>query len=206
MKGSEHSSPGDAPSSGEASTSLTLLQKVQRRDPDGWRRLCAIYTPLVRWWCHCSAVSRQDVKDLVQDVLVTVLTKVEKFERGPQRGSFRSWLREITRYKVQEYFRRSQSQPAGAGGDDARERLAQVPDVPEDEGDETEQAILLQAALEETRGRVKPLTWEAATRVLINNESPAEVAAALGITVNAVYIAKLRVRKLLQEELVGLLD
>lgn len=206
MKGSEHSSTGDAPSSGEASTSLTLLQKAQRRDPDGWRRLCAIYTPLVRWWCHRRAVSRQDVEDLVQDVLVTVLAKVEKFERGPQRGSFRSWRREIIRRKVQEYFRRSRSQPAGAGGDDARERLAQVSAGPEDGGDATERSILLHAALEETRGRVEPTTWEAATRTLIGNESPTEVAAALGITVNAVYIAKSRVLSRLHEELVGLLD
>jgi RNA polymerase sigma-70 factor (ECF subfamily) len=204
VKEQPHFSAGDGTGSDD-STSPTLLAKIQRRDPEGWKRLCAAYTPLVRWWCHRRGLSGSDAEDLVQDVLLTVHRKVDEFVRGPQRGSFRAWLREITRFKITEHLRQRQRQPVGEGGSEVLGRLAQVPDSA-GEDEETEGAILLRAALDVIRGTVEPRTWEAATRYLIGHESSADVARALGMTPNAVHIACARIRKKVREEFPELLD
>jgi RNA polymerase sigma-70 factor (ECF subfamily) len=204
MTESDHSSSEEGAGESRA-TSLTLLQKVQGGDAAGWQRLCAVYTPLVRWWCHARGVGATDAEDVAQEVFVTVLGQVSEFNRAGHRGSFRAWLRKITHYKVLEFFRRNRRQPVGAGGSDALGLLAEVPEGPAD-GEETEHTILVRAALEGLRTVVQPTTWEAAARTLLGGESPQEAAAALGLSVNAVYIARARVLGKLREELAELLD
>ena len=51
-----------------------------------------------------------------------------------------------------------------------------------------------------------PETWQAFWEVTVNGRPAAEVAASLGTTVNAVYLARGRVLRRLRTELAGLLD
>jgi RNA polymerase sigma-70 factor (ECF subfamily) len=50
------------------------------------------------------------------------------------------------------------------------------------------------------------VTWQACWEFVVRDRPAAAVAAELGITVNAVYLAKSRVLRRLREELQGLLD
>ena len=52
----------------------------------------------------------------------------------------------------------------------------------------------------------EPATWQACWETVVAGRPPAEVAAELGITVNAVYLAKSRVLGRLRQDLEGLLD
>ena len=52
----------------------------------------------------------------------------------------------------------------------------------------------------------QPATWKACWEFVVKDRPAAAVAAELGITINAVYLAKGRVLRRLREELVGLLD
>jgi RNA polymerase sigma-70 factor (ECF subfamily) len=52
----------------------------------------------------------------------------------------------------------------------------------------------------------QPVTWQACWQFVLLDRPATEVAAELGITVNAVYLAKSRVLRRLREELAGLLD
>jgi RNA polymerase sigma-70 factor (ECF subfamily) len=52
----------------------------------------------------------------------------------------------------------------------------------------------------------EPVTWRAAQACLIEGQSPAQVAADLGISVNSVYLARSRVLKRLRQELAGFLE
>jgi RNA polymerase sigma-70 factor (ECF subfamily) len=53
---------------------------------------------------------------------------------------------------------------------------------------------------------VEDHTWQAFWRVVVDGQSPADVAAALGIRVNSVYLAKGRILRRLREEFGDLLD
>jgi RNA polymerase sigma-70 factor (ECF subfamily) len=65
---------------------------------------------------------------------------------------------------------------------------------------------LLERALQLIQSEFQTGTWEAFRACVVLGKSPAEVAAELGITVNAVYLAKCRVLRRLRQDLEGLLD
>ncbi len=52
----------------------------------------------------------------------------------------------------------------------------------------------------------QPVTWKACWEFVVCGRSADEVARLLGISVNAVYLAKSRVIRRLREELAGLLE
>ncbi len=56
-------------------------------------------------------------------------------------------------------------------------------------------------ALELIRSEFEERSWQAFCRVVVEGQSPADVAAALGMTRNAVYIAKARILRRLRETL-----
>jgi RNA polymerase sigma-70 factor (ECF subfamily) len=62
-------------------------------------------------------------------------------------------------------------------------------------------AELLEVAQARVRLRVGPRSWDAFRLLALERRSGAEAAAALGMRVGAVYFARSRVQKLLQEEL-----
>lgn len=56
------------------------------------------------------------------------------------------------------------------------------------------------------RAEFEPATWKACWAFVVEGQTAAEVASRLGISRNAVYIAKSRVLRRLRREFEGLLD
>ena len=85
-------------------TSLTWLDRLTDK-PGGadWRRLLDVYGPLLHGWLSRAGVPEGDRDDIVQDVLVVVVRRVNGFEhRGP--GTFRAWLRGILANHIRKFF------------------------------------------------------------------------------------------------------
>jgi RNA polymerase sigma-70 factor (ECF subfamily) len=73
--------------------------------------------------------------------------------------------------------------------------------------EETEyRRLLVRRGLEIIRSDFSESTWTAFTRVMVEGRSPADVAAELSISVNAVFLARHRVLTRLRQELDGLLE
>ncbi len=178
-------------------------------ESEAWRRLEYLYSPLVRSRCRHAGLTEADADDIVQEVLKTVSEKIGSFEKrsGP---SFRSWLKSITRYKLGDHFRRSRDLARGEGGTDAQIALGQVPDDPgriamdDEEDDPSDRRRLILQALRLASSRFEPRSRQAFWLVVVENRRPAEVAAELGLTPTAVYIAKSRILSRLREVLADL--
>jgi RNA polymerase sigma-70 factor (ECF subfamily) len=86
----------------------------------------------------------------------------------------------------------------------------QIPDPAvgssEDTGASDEAGLVFQRALELIRAEFEETTWQAFWRVSVEDQYPADVAADLGITTNAVYKAKSRVLHRLRHELGDLIE
>jgi RNA polymerase sigma-70 factor (ECF subfamily) len=209
MKAPDNLSDG-AGRSLSASTSLSLLQRIKDKDTEGWRRLVKLYGPLVLWWCQRQGLRAQDEEEVAQEDFLTVATRICDFTRGERRGSFRAWLRGITRNKLGDYIRRRRNQPQALGGSDAQLVFAQVPERAEADAQGQEEAgergVFYRGAMEHFRDEFAPQTWEAFTRIVLDRRRAGDVAAELDMTVNAVYIAKSRILARLHEELDGLED
>jgi RNA polymerase sigma-70 factor (ECF subfamily) len=171
---------------------------VKRRAPEAWRRLAQLYGPLVYRWCRRSGLGAPDAEDVLQEVFLTVATRIGEFQPDQQEGSFRGWLRTITRHKVGDWMRRQARSPHTGGGPEVQQMLLDAP-APEADADPPETGALYHRALALIREEFEESTWQAFWRVVVEARSTADVAAALGISRNAVYIARCRVLRRLRE-------
>jgi RNA polymerase sigma-70 factor (ECF subfamily) len=190
-------------------TSTSLLERVQAHDAAAWRRLIDLYGPLVYHWCRRYALGPEDRADVFQEVFRAVASHITTFRKDRPGDTFRGWLLTITRSKVLDHFRRQQRQVQAAGGSDAWQQLAQVPDPaagPAETDDPDQEHGLIRRALQLLQGEFEDRTWQAFWRATVEGQAPADVAAALGTSLNAVYKAKSRVLQRLRQELGDLLE
>ena len=66
--------------------------------------------------------------------------------------------------------------------------------------------VLVHRALALMQAEFQPATWRACWEFVVRDRPAAEVAGELGLSVNAVYLAKSRVLRRLREQFDGLLD
>jgi RNA polymerase sigma-70 factor (ECF subfamily) len=192
--------PGSTPSS--------LVRRLRQQQPEAWQRFLRIYGPLVYSWCRRRwGLDPAAAGDVTQDVFVRVLESLDGF-RG---GDFVAWLAAITRSQAVNYLQRNPTR--GAGGSSAQERLNALPDVRDPAGQDAgpepvtveDLGGVVRRALDQVRSTVAEKTWQAFWQVIVEGRAPSDVAADLGMSVNAVYIARSRLLSRLREEL-GNLD
>lgn len=192
-----------------SSTSVSLLERLQRGGrTEEWTGFVELYESLIRGWLAPYHLPSADLDDIVQEVLAVLVRKLPEFDRQ-RTGSFRHWLRLVTANCLKRFWRSRQRRPVATGESDAWNRIAQLED-PESGlsqmWNEQYDRVVLQKLLDEVRSEFKETTWRAFVRIALDAAAPAEVAAELGLSVNAVMIAKSRVLKRLREEGTGLLD
>jgi RNA polymerase sigma-70 factor (ECF subfamily) len=193
-----------------SSTSASLLQRL-RADPKSpaWQRMVEIYQPLIRAWLSRQDVLASDADDLVQEVLAVVVRRLPDFEHNQRVGAFRTWLRTITVNVVRDHWRSRKHRPAAAGGTDLHEFLNQLADP--DSGlshlwNQEHDRHVTHRLLQMLKGDFEPKTWQAFTRLALDGAPAADVAKELGLSTNAVFIAKSRVLARLRQEAAGLVE
>jgi RNA polymerase sigma-70 factor (ECF subfamily) len=191
-------------------TPVSLLQRLKVAKPDAaeWRRLQEIYQPLIRAWLARVPALGDEAHDLTQEVFLVVIRELPRFERLRE-GSFRTWLRRVTVNRVRTFSRARGREPTVGQVDGAEGFLSQLEDPASNlakEWDRQHDEHVFQQLLANIKSDVSPATWEAFRRAALDGQATAEVAAALGISENAVWIAKFRVLKRLRAEGDGLVD
>jgi RNA polymerase sigma-70 factor (ECF subfamily) len=106
----------------------------------------------------------------------------------------------LNRWRTLQRRRSPQSVPPGQL--DARSGVAD-PNLP---GEAEERRELVRRALALIERDFTPLTWQAFQQFVVRERPAVEVAAELGVSVNAVYLARSRVLRRLREQLTGLID
>ncbi|MBY0522916.1 MAG: sigma-70 family RNA polymerase sigma factor [Gemmataceae bacterium] len=184
------------------STSLSLLERVQAQDKDAWNQLVHLYGPLVYQWCRRWQLQAEDAADVLQDVFQAVAARIRSFRRDRPGDSFRGWLWSITRHKIGDHFRKKSQEPQATGGSDALERLCDLPDQPPPEADDDPAGQgMVHRAVDLIRPEFEERTWRAFWRVALEGHATKDVAADLGVTPDAVRMAKSRVLRRLRQVL-----
>jgi RNA polymerase sigma-70 factor, ECF subfamily len=188
-------------------TSASLLGRLgQPNQNEAWERFVLLYAPfLSEILISRLRVRPQDADDLVQQIFITLLKKLPEFEYDPAKGKFRGYLRQICTSKAIDFLRKRRSFSANEA------ELSRLED--EKAGAEIARfwkqdhnRILTERALDLMKENFQPTTWKACWEFVVNGRSAADIAKELGITENAVFIAKDRVIQRLREELEGLLE
>jgi len=186
-------------------TSLSLLERAGSQDPAAWNRIVTLYGPLVKHWCLRMGVRRQDCDEVAQETFLAIHSGLAAFERE-RAGSFRSWVRTITRYKAIDHFRRQGAEAAAAGGTVAQQNLQDLPDQADADEEAAELNGLYRAALGLIQAEFEPRTWQAFWRSVIDEQPTDLIATELKMSAVAVRIAKSRVLARLREETINLID
>lgn len=169
-----------------------------------------LYGPLVYEWCRRMGLQDADASDVGQDVFRAVFGAIGRFERNSGQGSFRKWLKSVTNNKVRDFARSKRRGAEGVGGSDALARLLEIAadpaSDPNDADAPSDEVLLLRRAVELVLADLSEETRQAFWQVVAEGRDPADVARELGLSVNAVYLVKSRVKRRIREEFDGLVE
>jgi RNA polymerase sigma-70 factor (ECF subfamily) len=191
-------------------TSVSLLERLRLRpDKESWRRLVDLYTPLIRAWLARHSLQESDAEDVIQEVMGILVRELPKFRHDRRQGAFRRWLRIITVNRLRVFWRGRKAHPAGTGDSDFEKVLHQLEDP--DSGlsrlwDQEHDLHVARRLLELIEPEFESTTWQAFRGLVLDGKRTADVAAELGVTPNAVRIAKSRVLSRFRQEVEGLID
>jgi RNA polymerase sigma factor (sigma-70 family) len=189
-------------------TSLSLLDRLHQKPlHEDWARLVALYRPFVERFIRLDSKLAADADDICQEVMKKLVQHLPQFRRERD-GSFRKWLKTITVNEVNHFWRRrlrSQTVGGDQGGllldglHDPRNEMSQQWDL-------EHSGHVLRQLQELIEPEFSATTWRAFRMRVFGERSSEEVAAELGISTNAVDIAKSRVLARLRKEAAGFID
>ncbi len=185
-------------------TRPSLLIRV--RDPadgEAWQEFAGLYAPLIYRFARKRRLQDADAADLTQVVLQEVSQAVRRLDYDPRRGTFRGWLFAVVRNQLTKWRARQQRAPVGSGDTAMQEVLEGQPGREDEEAlwaREYQRQLFLWAA-ERVRGGFEDSSWQAFWRTAVEGQGPGETAAALGLSLGAVYTAKSRALDRIRKEI-----
>jgi RNA polymerase sigma-70 factor (ECF subfamily) len=190
----------------ESTTSLSLLEKLKSssnvtRDP-AWNRFVFLYTPLLMRWAHKQGFQDAEAADLTQEAFLRLMSSLPNYQRHPG-SSFRGWLMTLLRNLGHDYRRRKATRSLTS------ETLLedQVGHDPWTDIEESEfRQWILHRGLNLIRDDFSEETWKAFEGVVVHSRTAQSVGQELGMSTNAVYLARHRVLARLREELEDFVD
>ena len=177
-------------------TSLSLLERLRTRPDEGaGERLVTVYRPWIIRWLTRHGLAESDADDLGQEILMVVLASCRTFStiNGRERFVPGSGKSSCTVFRTSRAPSAYRPQP---GGDSAfRESLNQLEDPASGlsrHWDHEHDRYVVRRLVALIEPDFQEVTWRAFRGVMLDGDSPAAVAARLGISVNAVLLAKSR--------------
>ncbi len=170
-------------------TRSSLLKRVKNLDDDAsWGEFDRIYRPLLARYARARGLSQEEADEIAQQCMAAIVTGIQGFER---RVSFRGWLHGMIDHKVNDQLRKRR-----------RERGARTADLEREDPREDNPALVwerqwnrthLLYCLNQIRADIVPATYQAFEMYVLEEKPVAEIAEALSMTRNQIYVAKHRV-------------
>ncbi len=185
----------------DPATRPSLLVRLRNsRDDQAWVEFTAVYEPVIYRMAQRRGLQDADAREVVQEVLMSVASAIARFDVDAA-GSFRGWLARITRNAAIDQFRKRAASEQATGTSDMQRQLDQLACDQQcrDEFDQDRRQQLFRWAASEVRRRTGETNWIAFWKTSVDAKPIADVAAELGISEGAVYVARCRVLKRIRE-------
>jgi RNA polymerase sigma-70 factor (ECF subfamily) len=140
--------------------------------------------------------------------MAVLVRELPDFQRR-RNGSFRRWLRTITAHRLGAFYRSHKNRPVALGCPPEDSPLMQLADANSElsrQWDREHDRYVLNRLMELIAPQFEPATLAAFRRVAVEGLAPARAAEELGVSLNAVLVAKSRVLSRLRQEAEGLID
>ena len=191
-------------------TRYSLLSRLQNwDDQESWKDFFDTYWRLIYSVAIKSGLTEFEAQDVVQETVISVAKDIRKFKRDRELGSFKGWLRNITRWRIVDQFRkraRAGRHKETSGTDEASiPSLDELPDLSgnhlESTWEEEWQVNLFEAAVQRVKQQVKEEQFQMFDLYVTKGWAVLKVARAFGVSVGRVYLAKHRVKALIKKEI-----
>ncbi len=184
------------------STRASLLFRLRdSTDHAAWLEFVTLYEPVTYRLLRRYGLQDADAREVMQEMFMAVSRSIDRWNPAKERGSFRGWLRRVTRNLVINWLKQRERKVLATGGPELQAMLDQLPADAGAETVEFDQELrraLFQQAAERVQNEVQPATWQAFWETSMTGTSPADTATKLGMSVGAVRVAKCRVLARLQ--------
>ena len=174
-------------------TRRPLLNEMRKNNDAAWREFLSTYSPLIRLIARQYRLTDEETDELIQDVCVAMIQRDALGKYDEAQGRFRTYLGRIVSNCAIDLMRRrpvpTQSATERFNNIPAEQPSQTTPLI--DDGDE----ILLQMAMEDVRSRCDDLTFMAFEFHIRQNRPAKEVAQALGVSEQNVYLSSSRIVK-----------
>ncbi len=180
-----------------------ILRLRDPADSEAWAEFVEVYRPAVYQFACARGLQHADAENLAQEVLLGVARGIGAWSPDKERGRFRAWLFRIARNKTINLLTRPRYQPLGTGDTRTLRWLENQPAPDEADGADLDLAYRRAAlawVIKKVRAQVSEKTWRAFWLTYIREAPVQSVAAQLGMSVGAVYIARSRVIARLNRE------
>src|SRR5437773_97341 len=150
-------------------TRETLLERLKGvEDHASWQDFFDTYWHLIYGVAVKAGLNEDEAQDVVQDTVVTVARNLPEFQYDPAKCAFKSWLLNLTRWRIVDQLRKRKSLGPLVGFSrwDEVERAA-LEEIPDPIGFDLEkiwntewEANLLEAAAQRVKQQVKPKQYQ----------------------------------------------
>jgi RNA polymerase sigma factor (sigma-70 family) len=194
-------------------TRQSLLSRLRDwEDQAGWREFFERYWRLIYNVACRSGLGDAEAQDVVQNTFIYLSRRMPRFHYNRQCGSFKSWLRVVTRSRISVYRRREMAAdklmrdplPLPDSESEASNWIEGFPDPSGDVLDRQWQREweenLVRMAMRELRQQVGPRQLLIFRLGTLGDLPLGQVAKKLGVSVAQVYLARHRVGKLFKAE------
>jgi RNA polymerase sigma-70 factor (ECF subfamily) len=148
-------------------------------DNASWDEFYRLYRRFIRGLALRAGLNHAEADEVVQDVLRNVATRIKDYEVRENRGAFRRWLMNQTRWRIA--------------------------DEPDNDFWELEwQKHVLETAMERLARRVPPKHFQAFDLYARHNQPAGQIAKNLGMSRATVYLITHRLKKQLRHEVTSL--
>src|SRR5580698_8451373 len=88
-------------------TRYSLLSRLQDwQDNKSWQEFFETYWRLVYSAALRSGLTEMEAQEVVQETFICVAKNIHQFRRDRTKGSFKGWLRNITRWRIADQLRK----------------------------------------------------------------------------------------------------
>ncbi len=201
-----------------AETRRSLIEKLANwEDQKTWDEFYQTYWRLIFSVSVKAGLGHDEAMDVVQETVLSVAKQWKKGQQyDPEKGSFKSWLMNITRWRIADQFRKKQRNPAasnqsgGSLGSDGDLRDTATVERIEDEHssglldkmwDNEWRSNLSAVAIERIKKQASPSQFQIFDAYVIKGWEVDRVKDELGVTTAQVYLAKHRIGALIKKEI-----
>ena len=190
-------------------TRATLIQRLKDwQDQSSWQDFFDTYWKLIYGVALKGGLTSAEAQDVVQETMISVAKHMPTFEYDPAIGSFKTWLLNMTRWRITDQLRKRGPFAAGhPASEDTATRTRTVDKVVDPASpaldalwDAEWEKNLLDAAMAKIKRQLDPQKYQIFDLYVNRGWPPEKVAATFGISVDQVYLAKHRTTELIKEE------